>query len=114
VNLPDVRLIVDTPKVAHNTYIGVWADLGVVGLVLFAAVVLASLGLSRRAALLFARAGDTDLELLSRAVVIALIGMLTAFVFLSGEYEKQLWLLLGLSIALHALARRRTRAGVYA
>jgi hypothetical protein len=35
--------------------------------------------------------------------------MLTAFVFLSGEYEKQLWLLLGLAVALHALARRGWR-----
>jgi len=34
------------------------------------------------------------------------LGMLAAFVFLSGEYEKQLWLLLALGPALLGLARR--------
>lgn len=110
VNLPFARLIVDTPKVAHNTYLGVFADLGAVGLVLFAMVVLPGLVLTHRAATTFARAGDTELELLSRAVLVGLLAMLTAFVFLSGHYEKQLWLLLGLGVALHGLARRGWRA----
>ena len=35
-----------------------------------------------------------------------LLLVLTAFVFLSGEYEKQLWLLLGSALALPALAAR--------
>jgi O-antigen ligase len=108
VNLPFVRLIVDTPKVAHNTYLGIFADLGVVGLALFVAVVLSGLVLTWRATARFARAGATELELVSRAVLVALIGMLTAFVFLSGHYEKQFWLLLGLGIALYGLARRQT------
>ncbi len=106
VNLPFVRLIVDEPHVAHNAYLGVFADLGIVGLIAFAVVVSSALVLAWRAAQAFERAGDLELELLSRAVLIALIGMLTAFVFLSGQYEEQLWLLLGLGIALHALSRR--------
>jgi O-antigen ligase len=109
VNLPAVHQVVDTPKVAHNTYLGVFADLGVVGLVGFLLVVLGALTLTVRATRTFARAGDRELELQSRAVLVALVGILTAFVFLSGQYEKQLWLLIGLGIALHALARRRTR-----
>jgi hypothetical protein len=36
--------------------------------------------------------------------------MLTAFVFLSGEYEKQLWVLLGLAVAVYGIARRRLAA----
>jgi O-antigen ligase len=109
INLPDARLLVDTPKVAHNTYLGVFAELGVVGLALFALVVLGSLVLLWRAGGVFARRGDVQLELISRAVLVSLVGMLAAFVFLSGEYEKQLWLLLGLAVALHGLARRRGR-----
>jgi O-antigen ligase len=109
INLPSAHLVVDTPKVAHNTYLGVLADLGLVGLIAFVAVVLGALLLARRSALAFARLGQIELELLSRAVFVGLVGMLAAFVFLSGEYEKQLWLLLGLAVALHGLARRRAR-----
>ena len=39
-DLPEVQLVVDQPTVAHNTYIGVLAELGVVGLIAFAVVVL--------------------------------------------------------------------------
>ena len=111
VNLPFARLIVDTPKVAHNTYLGVFADLGVVGLILFAAVVLGGLVADvARDGCRSREPASTDLELLSRAVLVALVAMLTAFVFLSGHYEKQFWLLLGLGVALYGLARRRAQA----
>jgi O-antigen ligase len=107
INLPDAHLVVDTPKVAHNTYLGVFADLGIVGVVAFALIVLSVLFLARRATRYFALTGEIELELLCRAVFVGLVGMLAAFVFLSGEYEKQLWLLLGLAVALYGLARRR-------
>jgi O-antigen ligase len=107
INLPFARLVVDTPKVAHNTYLGVFADLGIVGLLAFVVIVLSALGLARRATKYFARSGEVELELLCRAVLVGLAGMLAAFVFLSGEYEKQLWLVIGLAVALYGLARRR-------
>ena len=110
INLPAVHLLVDRPQVVHNTYLGVFADLGVVGLITFVLVVGTVLALARRSARLFARMHDTDLELVSRAVFVSLVGMLAAFVFLSGELEKQLWLLLGLAVALDGLAHRRARA----
>lgn len=108
-DLREVQLVVDEPTVAHNTYIGVLAELGVVGLIAFAVVVLAALALARRATKAFRRASAPELELLSRAVLLGLVGMLTAFVFLSGLYENQLWLLLGLAVALYTIARRRER-----
>jgi O-antigen ligase len=111
VDLPFVDLVVDTPKVVHNTYLGVLTELGIVGLTAFAVVVLAALALVRRSTSLYARAEDSHLELMSRAVLVALVGMLSAFVFLSGEYEKQLWLLLGLAVALYALARKASNSG---
>lgn len=102
--------IVDDPKVAHNTYLEVLAELGVVGLVLFlailAAVVVALLGAARR----FGAAGDGEMDLLSRAVLVALIGFLIAAFFGSREFSNQLWLLLGLGPALLDLARRELAA----
>jgi O-antigen ligase len=97
--------IVDNPKVAHNTYLEVLAELGVVGLVLFLAIVAAALAAMLKAARLFGAAGDVQMEVLARAVLIALIGFLTAAFFDSREFANQLWLLLSLGPALLAVAR---------
>jgi O-antigen ligase len=109
-NLPAVDIVVDNPHVVHNSYLEVLAELGVVGLTLFVAFVAGALGLGWRAIRAFARAGDTDLELIARGLLVALVGMLAASVFLSAEYEKQVWLLLGFSIALTTLTRARRSA----
>ena len=49
--------IVDTPKVAHNTYLQVLAELGVVGLALFMTILLFSLVCAFKAHRVAARAG---------------------------------------------------------
>lgn len=97
--------IVDEPKVAHNTYLNVLAELGVIGLVLFLSIVVYSLRSALRAARTFAAAGDIDMEIVSRALLVALIGFLVASFFGSREYSKQLWLLLSLGPALLGVAR---------
>jgi hypothetical protein len=38
--------------------------------------------------------------------MVALLALFTAFLFLTGEYQKYLWLFLGLAIALQAVALR--------
>ena len=105
IDLREPRLIVDDPHVVHNTYLDVLAELGAVGLSLFAVFVLGLLRLAAVAVKGFARAGDRESELLSRGLLVGVIGMLAAFFFISGQYEKQLWLLLGLGAALESLAR---------
>ncbi len=107
INLPDVHVVVDRPHVAHNTYLGVFSELGVIGLAAFVLLVVGSLGLAWRSEKLFRTVRDRELQMVSRALIVGLVGMLTAFVFLSGQYEKQLWLLLGLAVALHAVAQAR-------
>ena len=52
----------------------------------------------------FKRSGDAELELIARGLLVGLGGMLVASFFLSAEYEKQLWLLVGLCAALGKLA----------
>ncbi len=100
-------LIVDTPKVAHNIYLEVLADMGIPGLLAFLALVVGALTAGVRAAQEFARLGDRDLELMSRCVVLALVGFMASDFFLSGQFSKQLWLILALAPALLAMARRR-------
>ena len=104
-NVSAVDVVVDEPHVVHNTYLELLAELGIVGLSIFVALVVTILRLARSAVRAAVRAGEADLELLTRGLVVGLGGVLTASIFLSAEYEKQLWLLLGLAAALARLTR---------
>jgi O-antigen ligase len=100
------RYVVDEPKVPHNIYLGFFAELGIVGLALFLAIAAGSLRTAALAARRFARSGDQELELITRAVIVAILALLCADFFISDQYSKQLWLLLALGPALLALAGR--------
>jgi O-antigen ligase len=100
--------IVDHPKVAHNSYLQVLAELGVPGLAMYVGLILFSLACTLAAAKQYMRAGDERMELATRAVLVALLGILAADFFISGIYSKQLWLLLALGPALLAVARSET------
>jgi O-antigen ligase len=104
------EFIVDTPKVAHNTYLQVLAELGIVGAALFLAIIGFSLLCTLKAARIFERLGDTSLEILSRALLVALCGVLAADFFISQQFSKQLWLLIGLGPAFLGIARTASRA----
>lgn len=102
--------IVDTPKVAHNTYLEVLAELGIVGLTLFLIVILYAIGCAVRAARYAARVDDRQMDILARALVVALASLLAAYFFISREYSKQLWLLLALCPVMLEIVRRDHRA----
>jgi hypothetical protein len=104
-------LIVDAPHVAHNLYLQVLSELGVVGLVPFLVILIFPLVCMLRAARLFERRGDPDMELISRGVFVGLVGILAADFFLSAQFSKQLWLLLGLGPALLAIAMHKGEPG---
>jgi O-antigen ligase len=97
--------IVDVPKVVHNIYLEQLADVGIPGLLvvlcIFGAAALAAL----KAAHIFERIGDRELELLSRCTILALAAFLSADFFASELVSKQLWLVVALCPALYALAR---------
>jgi O-antigen ligase len=100
---------VDHPKVAHNTYLHVLAELGLVGLALFLSIIGFAVVCAFRAAQLFTRRGDRDMELLTRGLLLAMIGLLSADFFISAQYSKQLWLLLGLGPVMLMIAKTRSR-----
>jgi O-antigen ligase len=99
------EFIVDKPKVAHNTYLQVLAELGTVGAALFLAIIGFSLLCILKAARIFERLGDETMELMSRALLVSLCGVLAADFFISEEFSKQLWLQLGLGPALLGIAK---------
>lgn len=100
-------VIISTPQVAHNTYLQVLAEEGLVGLGLFCGLILFCLVSVMRAAKNFSLLGDRGSEALARGMCIALIGTLSADFFISQNYNKQLWFLLGLCPTLLAVSRRQ-------
>ena len=98
--------IIDTPKVAHNIYLHVLAELGVIGLLIFLAILGFCLRCAHQAARRFKAIGDQQMEVISRALLIAMIGVLVSDFFASEQFSKVLWLLLTLGPALEAISRR--------
>jgi putative inorganic carbon (HCO3(-)) transporter len=100
------EIVGDNPKVVHNSFLEVATELGVVGFALFASIVLFSLGATMRASRLFRLIGDRRMQAVSLCIAVALIGDLGALFFISDQYSKQLWLLMGLGPVVLAMARR--------
>jgi putative inorganic carbon (HCO3(-)) transporter len=109
INLPRADLVTES-ELAHNSYLQVLAELGVVGLLAFLGVIGGSLWFALRAARTFEAGMDWELEMLSRGLFIGTIGMLTAYFFATNQYEKQLWLLVAIGAALLSIARRTAPA----
>jgi O-antigen ligase len=103
--------IISQPKVAHNTYLQVAAELGIPIAALWIGIILFSVGCAAAAARVFARSGDESLELLARGVFVSLVGYLAAIMFISEMYSKLLWLLLAVGPALLAVARHGRAQG---
>jgi putative inorganic carbon (hco3(-)) transporter len=103
--------VITTPKLAHNTFLEAAADLGIPGLVTLLAVLWFSLYAVVRAARIFERLGDVQMELISRAVFLAVIAILASDFFVSGGYAKYQWILLALCPAMLGLARRAVAQG---
>jgi O-antigen ligase len=99
-------LVVERHEVTHNMYLQTLAELGIVGLALFLSIIGACLACALRAARTFRARGDPGMELLSRALIMALVGVLAADFFLSSQFSKQLWLLLAMGPALQGLSLR--------
>jgi O-antigen ligase len=103
-NLPNAQFVVDK-LVVHNTYLELVAELGPLGLLAFAFIVLAAIVATVRAIRIASAENDRELEYLARGTLVAIVGVLVAVFFFSGEYEKHLWFILGLGFAVLTVTR---------
>lgn len=103
------EFIIDKPKVAHNVYLQVLAELGVVGELIFLALIAFCVRCAALAAQRFAALRDTSSELLARGLLLGLIALLSSEFFSSELFSKQLWLLLAAAPAMLAIAQRRAK-----
>jgi O-antigen ligase len=108
--------ILTTPKVAHNTYLNIVAELGIVGGVLFVGILLFCVGCAVLAIRRAYEDGDERMEILLRGLAVGIGGYLVTLMFLSESYAKLLWILLGLGPVMLAVVsaprRVETRAPV--
>jgi O-antigen ligase len=101
--------IAEQPLVAHNTYLQLWVDSGVIGLVLFLAIVAFCTWCSLRAGRDFTAAGRRDLAALSRSVAVSVVSMLGSAAFLTMSRDYRFWLLLAIGPVLLSLSRVETQ-----
>lgn len=95
----------------HDLYLEVAAETGAAGLAVFGAALAVALAAALRARRRFDRAGDRAAADLSVAVAVAIAGYLVSSVFLHGDFQRYLWLLLGLAAALESIAPERPGSG---
>lgn len=105
-SLKFVELIADKPHVAHNTYLQMLAETGVIGLALFLSAALGALRAAWLAAARFDVLGDRPWAIISRSVLVAGISMLVGSFFLTNGADKRMWVLLALGPVLLGIARR--------
>jgi putative inorganic carbon (HCO3(-)) transporter len=105
-SLPNSQYIADTPKVAHNSYLEVLAELGILGAIPFVILITSGLGCSIVAVSRFRTMGERRMQMLTTAIAVSLVGLLVSDFFASGEYARELWLLIALGPALLAMAKR--------
>jgi O-antigen ligase len=110
----DTLYFIDTPTVAHNTYLEVLAEEGIPAFSVFLLIILASLNCMRLAALKFRSSDDDEMELISYGAFCGVLGFLAASFFLSEEYSKQLYLLLAMGPALLKVANSGVGSAVTA
>ncbi len=96
--------ILSTPKVTHNTYLNVVAELGIVGGALFVVILVFCLGCMLLAVKRVREAGDERLEILLRGLVVGTGGYLVTLMFISENTGKLLWILLALGPVLLAIS----------
>jgi len=101
--------IVDIPKDVHNIYLEQLVDTGIPGLLFLLGIFIATITAALKAAHIFERIGDRDMELLSRCLILAMVAFMTADFFASELVEKYLWIVIALCPAMLNLARLQAR-----
>jgi O-antigen ligase len=99
-------------KYVHNMFLGNLVELGIIGFVLFVAIV-ALTGWYLVRSYKRARAyGDGASARFSVALLVSLLSFIVAGMFLSVELSKALWIIVGLALALDVMTQQRLDSGV--
>jgi O-antigen ligase len=106
-NVQEVASLRRYELVVHNTYLEFLAELGLIGLALFATVVVVTVGGALATVM---RDESPQRRVLAGALVAATAALLASQIFNSGQYSKQFWLLLGMTLAASVAPRPKSVA----
>jgi O-antigen ligase len=104
-NVTHVQYIATDRLIAHSTYLEVAAELGLGGVALFVAI-LGIAAIRGGRGLVLGTHALGDLQFCARGLLAGAVGMFVAYIFLSAEYEKDLWLVLGLLVGVGTIGMR--------
>ncbi|HET6448451.1 MAG TPA: O-antigen ligase family protein [Conexibacter sp.] len=99
-------LLVGKQIVVHNAYLQLWVETGILGLALYLTIAIAAIAAAARAVRRFEAQGDLETATLARALLLAIVGALTASFFLSNIDDVRHWVLLALGPVLFGIAQR--------
>jgi O-antigen ligase len=97
-----------TARSPHNLYLETAAETGTIGVMAFGLILIMTLGTIKSARERFLRAGMTEYASLVTAFGIALLGYLTAAIFVHAAFPRFFYLLIGIGLALDAIAKKET------
>jgi len=89
-----------TGRAAHNMYMEMAAETGLPGLLLFGALLLVTWREMRRLVRHFEEKGPAEFLTLARSLEVGYLSFLVTSLFLSAEYDKYLWFLFAMPVAL--------------
>ncbi|MCK4234466.1 O-antigen ligase family protein [candidate division WOR-3 bacterium] len=98
-----VARYVTMPMVAHNTYLQVAAELGLIGFSLFASIILLTLWTLHKNQKMLKESGKRELFFISQSLQGGLLGFLVISAFLSVPFHFSLWIMISLSVVLNKL-----------
>lgn len=98
---------VDKAQIAHNTYLELAAELGLLAVTTFLTVLWATFRSLLRARRRFLLSRNRRLADLATGMSIGVAGFAVSATFLSAQFEKFFWLVVMLSVSLERLSRRR-------
>nr|NIR50871.1 O-antigen ligase family protein [candidate division KSB1 bacterium]NIR71521.1 O-antigen ligase family protein [candidate division KSB1 bacterium]NIS26327.1 O-antigen ligase family protein [candidate division KSB1 bacterium]NIT73094.1 O-antigen ligase family protein [candidate division KSB1 bacterium]NIU27009.1 O-antigen ligase family protein [candidate division KSB1 bacterium] len=91
---------------AHNMFIHVAAELGIVAFALFTGIILTAFRKLRRIEQAAIQKANKPLLFQSRGIQISLVGLTICGMFLSQHFNKILWILFGLSVSMTQVSER--------
>jgi len=112
-NTPGVNLSanwVRAGRPVHNSFLEMLTDLGPIGLALFLALIGLTFWFLLRAARRYRSVGNTALQSMTLALMASFLGIAVSAVFISVEYGKSIWILVGLALALDRNSAREVSA----
>jgi len=107
IDIQHIGFVLNDRLVVHNTYLETLAELGLVGFLLLGGTMALSVRSGWKAIRLADQAGDRGLANAFRGLVAGSCGLFASYVFVSAEYEKQLWIAIALLAASSSVASSR-------